>query len=155
MLAAGEVWTLRFEVRVDDGALAGDQVVNQAGLQADELGQLLLSDDPRLPGGPQATVVEIGRSGTVQVLKAVQPTEAVLGDEVTWTLELLSTLNGAAVLRLQDVLPEGVEYVAGSLSLDALRQHILKTKHRCSIQRTEQLKGPCHFIAKDMSLAMK
>ena len=116
-LAPGARVQMVFRARIVEEAEQGQVITNQATLANDD-GATWRSDDPNLPGSPQPTVLQVGSAGAVAAFKRVLPAEIQRGDEATWTIELLSTANGTRTVRLSDALPQGLAYVANSVTLD-------------------------------------
>jgi uncharacterized repeat protein (TIGR01451 family) len=105
-----------FVVRVADGVPNGTSIANQAVVVV--ANEDVFSDDPELPGGPQATVVVVGASGALQAVKRVSPSEVAPGETAQWEIELATSAAELVTVKLSDVIPAGVAYQAGSMRLD-------------------------------------
>jgi large repetitive protein len=125
-VSPGEVATLTFELRVDDGTPVGTLITNQAVVGSTEMPDLLTDGDGNPATGPEPTVVVVGAGQTLSITKQVLVVgggPAVAGA----TLEYLVTVvNIGAVPAFNVVIrddlnanqPGYLSYVAGSATLN-------------------------------------
>lgn len=73
-------------------------------------------------GDDEATVTLISEGSGVELEKSVSPTSGGIGDTLTWTIDYLNTTalplgdpsSGAALVIIEQGIPDGTEYVAGT-----------------------------------------
>ena len=123
VLRPGETVTVIYQADVGDGAVLGSSIVNTARVNFDSLP----GSGGRQPAVPpqSSSVVAIG--GPVTIDKTIFDTSVghdtdprvVIGETVTY--RLVATLpDGTTTLQLTDILPSGLDYVAGSARLVSL-----------------------------------
>ena len=118
-----------FHVRVEDGALAGTVISNQGQLRADQIAQAA-TDDPSTPAPGDPTVVVVGAAPALQILKTWrlaidQKTPGIVdpGDTIEYSIDVENRgTTPAQGLLLDDPLPAGATFVAGSLTLGGRAQ---------------------------------
>ena len=119
------VAAVSFKVRVVDGAVAGTQISNQGLLRADKVPQAV-TDDPTTPSLGDATVVVVGSASLLTAEKSWSLATdqngngaADVGDVIQYSVEVDNRgTQPAAGVAVDDDLPAGATYVAGSLALN-------------------------------------
>ncbi|WP_400194524.1 isopeptide-forming domain-containing fimbrial protein [Lysinibacillus telephonicus] len=107
--------TIEFQVKVGAGQ-AGKDIINTATISGDNL---------LVPSNPQTVVKVYPRLPVLESVKTVSNLEEgkvtyEVGDTVVYTIKTRNTVSEGEVknLTISDTLPEGLEYVAGSLKVD-------------------------------------
>ncbi len=120
-LNAGDTARIEFRVLVEHGP----RLVNQGIAFADELPDEPTDNDGDETNGDNPTVVPVGEAQAVDLTGSRKSVEdlnggAVLpGDELRYTIRLVNEgTSTATAIRLTDAIPQGTDYVAGSLELD-------------------------------------
>jgi len=119
------VAAVSFRVRVADGAVAGTQISNQGQLRADRVPQAV-TDDPNTPVAGDPTIVVVGNTSLLTAEKSWSLAtdvnsngQADVGDVIQYTIEVDNHGSSAASsVAIDDDLPSGATYVAGSLALN-------------------------------------
>lgn len=119
------VSTVTFKVLVSAIAVPGTQIANQGMLRADKVPQAV-TDDPTTPAVGDATLVVIGNSSLLTAEKTWSLSNdlagngsADVGDTIQYRIEVDNRGAVAATsVAIEDDLPAGATYVAGSLALN-------------------------------------
>ncbi|HDX9666808.1 TPA: DUF11 domain-containing protein, partial [Bacillus cereus] len=98
-----------FKVKVKEEAEVGKEIVNQA-----------IVDDTKDSKKPEAKITPLHKDGKIKAKKSVNNETPKLGEEVEYRISFKNTVeNGKlAEVKIEDTLPEGVEYVENSLKAE-------------------------------------
>ncbi|TEA54376.1 DUF11 domain-containing protein [Bacillus sp. BH2] len=98
-----------FTVKVKEEAEIGKEIVNQA-----------IVDDTKDSKKPEAKITPLHKDGKIKAKKSVNNETPKLGEEVEYRISFKNTVeNGKlAEVKIEDTLPEGVEYVENSLKAE-------------------------------------
>ncbi|WP_406895579.1 isopeptide-forming domain-containing fimbrial protein [Bacillus cereus] len=98
-----------FKVKVKEEAEIGKEIVNQA-----------IVDDTKDSKKPEAKITPLHKDGKIKAKKSVNNETPKLGEEVEYRISFKNTVeNGKlAEVKIEDTLPEGVEYVENSLKAE-------------------------------------
>ncbi|MFY0166755.1 isopeptide-forming domain-containing fimbrial protein [Bacillus anthracis] len=98
-----------FKVKVKEEAEVGKEIVNQA-----------IVDDTKDSKKPEAKITPLHKDGKMKAKKSVNNETPKLGEEVEYRISFKNTVeNGKlAEVKIEDTLPEGVEYVENSLKAE-------------------------------------
>ncbi|ENJ6138517.1 DUF11 domain-containing protein [Bacillus cereus] len=98
-----------FKVKVKEEAEVGKEIVNQA-----------IVDDTKDSKKPEAKITPLHKDGKIKAKKSVNNETPKLGEEVEYRISFKNTVeNGKlAKVKIEDTLPEGVEYVENSLKAE-------------------------------------
>ncbi|MEB9627422.1 isopeptide-forming domain-containing fimbrial protein [Bacillus anthracis] len=98
-----------FKVKVKEEAEIGKEIVNQA-----------IVDDTKDSKKPEAKITPLHKDGKIKAKKSVNNETPKLGEEVEYRISFKNTVeNGKlAEVKIEDTLPEGLEYVENSLKAE-------------------------------------
>ncbi|EDX58529.1 cell surface protein [Bacillus cereus W] len=98
-----------FTVKVKEEAEIGKEIVNQA-----------IVDDTKDSKKPEAKITPLHKDGKIKAKKSVNNETPKLGEEVEYRISFKNTVeNGKlAEVKIEDTLPEGLEYVENSLKAE-------------------------------------
>ncbi|OPD60173.1 isopeptide-forming domain-containing fimbrial protein [Bacillus anthracis] len=98
-----------FKVKVKEEAEVGKEIVNQA-----------IVDDTKDSKKPEAKITPLHKDGKIKAKKSVNNETPKLGEEVEYRISFKNTVeNGKlAEVKIEDTLPEGLEYVENSLKAE-------------------------------------
>ncbi len=127
-LAAGETFEAVFAASIADDVPNGTPIANQGRVRADELSEVLLSDDPSTPEPTDPTVVLVEFPVLVFTKELDRALPIQPGDEVAYTLSIrndgtLPALN----VRLEDPLPGEIIDVESSPPAQILGDRLVWT----------------------------
>ena len=125
LVSTGNQASVRYTVTVADDALDGAEIINQAVLTSTEVPDPVPSDDPSTGlGDDDPTIVEVDADDAPSFASSTKTVtsagEIVLpGDTVHYEITVTNTgRRGAEDATIHDLLPELVQYVAGSTTID-------------------------------------
>ncbi|HDX9625908.1 TPA: DUF11 domain-containing protein, partial [Bacillus anthracis] len=98
-----------FKAKVKEEVEVGKEIVNQA-----------IVDDTKDSKRPEAKITPLHKDGKIKAKKSVNNETPKLGEEVEYRISFKNTVkNGKlAEVKIEDTLPEGVEYVENSLKAE-------------------------------------
>ncbi|MGF9902907.1 isopeptide-forming domain-containing fimbrial protein, partial [Bacillus paranthracis] len=98
-----------FKVKVKEEAEVGKEIINKA-----------IVDDTKDSKEPEAKITPLHKDGKMKAKKSVNNETPKLGEEVEYRISFKNTVkNGKlAEVKIEDTLPEGVEYVENSLKAE-------------------------------------
>ncbi|WHT89323.1 isopeptide-forming domain-containing fimbrial protein [Bacillus cereus] len=98
-----------FKVKVKEEAEIGKEIVNQA-----------IVDDTKDSKKPEAKITPLHKDGKIKAKKSVNNETPKLGEEVEYRISFKNAVeNGKlAEVKIEDTLPEGLEYVENSLKAE-------------------------------------
>ena len=99
-----------FKVKVKEEAEVGKEIVNQA----------IVDDTKNKPETPTAEITPQHKDGKVEAKKTVNNPSPKLGEEIEYRISFKNTVeNGKlAEVRIEDNLPNGLEYVKDSVKAE-------------------------------------
>ncbi|QIW20492.1 isopeptide-forming domain-containing fimbrial protein [Bacillus thuringiensis] len=108
-----------FKVKVKEGAEVGKEIVNQA-----------IVDDTKDSKKPEAKITPLHKDGKIKAKKVVNNVSPKLGEEVEYRISFKNTVeNGKlAEVKIEDTLPEGLEYVENSLKAEGVGPNPVELK---------------------------
>ncbi|MED1609504.1 isopeptide-forming domain-containing fimbrial protein [Bacillus paranthracis] len=111
-----------FKVKVKEAVKVGGEITNKA---------IIHVDDPNHPvTEPTATIKPEYKDGKLKATKTVSNKEAKLGEEVEYRISFKNTVeNGKiAVVKVEDEIPAGLEYVQDSLRFEGAEPNPVELK---------------------------
>ncbi|MDA1612710.1 isopeptide-forming domain-containing fimbrial protein, partial [Bacillus cereus] len=98
-----------FKVKVKEEAEVGKEIVNQA-----------IVDDTKDSKKPEAKITPVQKDGKMKAKKSVNNETPKLGEEVEYRISFKNTVKNGKLteVKIEDTLPEGLEYVENSLKAE-------------------------------------
>lgn len=126
VLSPGESAVVQFDLRVNDGVASGTLITNQAVVYTDELSNLLTDGDGNPATGPEPTVVVVGDTQQLSIVKDVAVIDggpALPGATLEYTVTVLNigTVPAQYVLLTDDLdvpFPGYLTYVDSSATMN-------------------------------------
>ncbi|PEJ78490.1 isopeptide-forming domain-containing fimbrial protein [Bacillus wiedmannii] len=108
-----------FKVKVKEEAEVGKEIVNKA-----------IVDDTKDSKEPEAKITPLHKDGKIKAKKVVNNVSPKLGEEVEYRISFKNTVeNGKlAEVKIEDTLPEGLEYVENSLKAEGSKPEPVELK---------------------------
>ncbi|WP_309325817.1 isopeptide-forming domain-containing fimbrial protein, partial [Bacillus anthracis] len=108
-----------FKVKVKEEAEVGKEIVNQA-----------IVDDTKDSKKPEAKITPLHKDGKIKAKKSVNNETPKLGEEVEYRISFKNTVkNGKlAEVKIEDTLPNGLEYVKDSLQAEGSKPNPVELK---------------------------
>ncbi|MED0947060.1 isopeptide-forming domain-containing fimbrial protein [Bacillus mobilis] len=108
-----------FKVKVKEEAEVGKEIVNKA-----------IVDDTKESKEPEAKITPLHKDGKIKAKKSVNNETPKLGDEVEYRISFKNTVeNGKlAEVKIEDTLPEGLEYVENSVKAEGSKPNPVELK---------------------------
>ncbi|OJG66205.1 fimbrial isopeptide formation D2 domain-containing protein [Enterococcus moraviensis] len=100
--------TIRFKVTVNEEAVVGQPIVNQA----------KIDDHTNPPDEPEVPVTPVVTPGQLDVTKSVNHQAPKIGDEIEYRISFRNKVTNGVIdqVTVTDTLPKGLTYVEGSLT---------------------------------------
>ncbi|WP_144615391.1 isopeptide-forming domain-containing fimbrial protein, partial [Bacillus cereus] len=111
--------SIAFKVKVKEEAEVGKEIVNKA-----------IVDDTKGSKEPEAKITPLHKDGKMKAKKSVNKIVPKLGEEVEYRISFKNTVeNGKlAEVKIEDTLPEGLEYVENSLKAEGVGPNPVELK---------------------------
>ncbi|MED3024702.1 isopeptide-forming domain-containing fimbrial protein [Bacillus wiedmannii] len=108
-----------FKVKVKEEAEVGKEIVNKA-----------IVDDTKDSKEPEAKITPLHKDGKIKAKKVVNNVSPKLGEEVEYRISFKNTVeNGKlAEVKIEDTLPEGLEYVKDSVKAEGSKPDPVELK---------------------------
>ncbi|MGG3726390.1 isopeptide-forming domain-containing fimbrial protein, partial [Bacillus wiedmannii] len=108
-----------FKVKVKEEAEVGKEIVNKA-----------IVNDTKDSKEPEAKITPLHKDGKIKAKKVVNNVSPKLGEEVEYRISFKNTVeNGKlAEVKIEDTLPEGLEYVENSLKAEGSKPEPVELK---------------------------
>ncbi|MES5864211.1 isopeptide-forming domain-containing fimbrial protein [Bacillus cereus group sp. RP32] len=108
-----------FKVKVKEEAEVGKEIVNKA-----------IVDDTKDSKEPEAKITPLHKDGKIKAKKVVNNVSPKLGEEVEYRISFKNTVeNGKlAEVKIEDTLPEGLEYVENSVKAEGSKPDPVELK---------------------------
>ncbi|MZZ58514.1 isopeptide-forming domain-containing fimbrial protein [Enterococcus mundtii] len=100
--------SITFKVRVNEEAVAGQAIINQA----------IVDDDVNPPIEPEVPVTPVETPGVLESNKSVNDQSPKLGEEIEYRITFRNKITNGVLkqVTIKDTLPTGLTYVEGSLT---------------------------------------
>ncbi|WP_410989297.1 isopeptide-forming domain-containing fimbrial protein [Bacillus cereus] len=108
-----------FKVKVKEEAEVGKEIINKA-----------IVDDMKHPKEPEAKITPLHKDGKIKAKKTVNNETPKLGEEVEYRISFKNTVEDGklAEVKIEDTLPEGLEYVENSVKAEGSKPDPVELK---------------------------
>ncbi|RFB58682.1 DUF11 domain-containing protein [Bacillus sp. dmp5] len=108
-----------FKVKVKEEAEVGKEIINKA-----------IVDDMKDPKEPEAKITPLHKDGKIKAKKIVNNETPKLGEEVEYRISFKNTVEDGklAEVKIEDTLPEGLEYVENSVKAEGTKPDPVELK---------------------------
>ncbi|MDJ1475046.1 isopeptide-forming domain-containing fimbrial protein [Bacillus sp. LS15-K4] len=108
-----------FKVKVKEDAEVGKEIVNKA-----------IVDDTKDSKEPEAKIMPLHKDGKMKAKKSVNNLVPKLGEEVEYRISFKNTVKNGKLteVKIEDILPEGLEYVENSLKAEGAGTDLVELK---------------------------
>ncbi|MFB5689971.1 isopeptide-forming domain-containing fimbrial protein [Bacillus cereus] len=109
-----------FKVKVKEGVTVGKKIINKA----------TIDDSQNKPVNPTAEIIPQYKDGKIEAKKMVNNETPKLGEEVEYRISFKNTVEDGklAEVKIEDTLPEGLEYVENSVKAEGSKPDPVELK---------------------------
>ncbi|PFS27372.1 cell surface protein [Bacillus cereus] len=120
--------SITFKVKVK--GKVSDSIVNEAIVSDSIVNEAIVSDTKHPPETPTAEIIPQHKDGKVKAKKTVNNETPKLGEEVEYRISFKNTVEDGklAEVKIEDTLPEGLEYVENSVKAEGTKPDPVELK---------------------------